>query len=133
MIYQVGHNLGESDYISVLLSIAIRISHSLNIHRVGPDRENTDPNGNSDGLATRLIEREVKKRVWWFIIRQDWLQIPFQNTYMIHASQFNTPMPLNCFDDERMIQDGKVVVQPDSTFTLNSYSNFLHEGESPFS
>ncbi|KAH7378229.1 hypothetical protein BKA66DRAFT_146951 [Pyrenochaeta sp. MPI-SDFR-AT-0127] len=127
VLLQVAYNLDQSDLISVLLSAAIRTSQSLELHRLGPDQElNSRPTNTSTDQY--LIDREVKKRTWWFLVRQDWLQIPFQNTFIIHASQFNTPMPLNCYDDEiRMISDGKIAVQPYTTYTQTSYSNELHK------
>jgi hypothetical protein len=80
-------------------------------------------------ITQYLIEREVKKRTWWFLVRQDWLQIPFQNTFVIHANQFNTPMPLNCYEEEsEMVRDGRIVVQPKSVFTQSSYCNEIHQG-----
>lgn len=128
VLLQVAYNLDQGDLFSVLLSAAIKISQSLGLNRLGPDREAFYcPEGTT--LAQYLIEREVKKRNWWFLVRQDWLQIPFQNTFVIHANQFNSPVPHNCFEDEeRMIQDGNVVVQPSTTYTQNSYSNEIHKG-----
>ena len=128
ILLQVAYNIDQADLISVLLSAAIRISQSLGLHRLGPDRDNVlPPEGTT--ITECLIDREVKKRTWWFLVRQDWLQIPFQNTFVIHANQFNTPLPLNCHEDiSKMVQDGKVVVLPNTTFTPTSYSNELHKG-----
>jgi hypothetical protein len=75
------------------------------------------------------VEREVKKRAWWFLVRQDWLQIPFQNTHLIYANQFNTPMPSNCYDDDERMTDGSEVIrQDDSILTNNSYTHQLNKG-----
>ncbi|KAJ4296358.1 hypothetical protein N0V90_006403 [Kalmusia sp. IMI 367209] len=130
VLSQVAHNLDQSDLVQVLLSTATRISQSLGLNRLGPDREPLHlPEGTT--VIRYLIDREVKKRTWWFLVRQDWLQIPFQNTFVIHANQFNTPMPLNCYEDEHdMIQGRKIVVQPLLTYTQTSYSNEIHKGNS---
>ncbi|KAG7139569.1 hypothetical protein HYQ45_003477 [Verticillium longisporum] len=70
-----------------------------------------------------LAEREIQKRIWWFLVRYDWLQIPFQNICQIHPTQFTTPMPLNCFDEpERMIRDGMVVTQSDRVPTSTRWT-----------
>lgn len=123
LLIYVGYNLGQSDKISVLLSCGIRIAQSLCIHRLGPDR--TSPAATSK----QLIDREVQKRCWWFLVRQDWLQIPFINTYSIHPTQFNTPMPKNCFEDyDRLIVDGLLVEQPKNTYTQTSYTSVLNDG-----
>ncbi|KAF5552577.1 hypothetical protein FMEXI_2728 [Fusarium mexicanum] len=115
---EFAHNLDKSDLICVLVSAAIRIAQCLNLHRLGHD----DPGAS----VNEAIDREVRKRVWWFLVRYDWLQIPFQNTCQIHYSQFNTPMPANCHDDEqRMIQGGRVNAQPAEICTITTWTNCL--------
>ncbi|KAF4419929.1 hypothetical protein FACUT_11370 [Fusarium acutatum] len=114
----VAHNFDKSDLICVLVSTAIRIAQCLNLHRLGID----DPCAG----VNEAIDREVRKRVWWFLVRYDWLQIPFQNTCQIHYSQFNTPMPANCHDDEqRMIKDGRIDTQPAENSTITTWTNCL--------
>ncbi|GAM34098.1 C6 transcription factor [Talaromyces pinophilus] len=119
MLIHVGYNLGQSDLIASLMGSAIRIAQSLGLHRLGPDKlDSSGGTADSPRKTRKLIDREVKKRIWWFIIRQDWLQIPFMNTYTIHASQFNTPRPKHCVDDPKeMVKDGSIV-----ELDLNSYS-----------
>ncbi|KAF5712843.1 transcriptional regulatory [Fusarium globosum] len=117
-LLSVAHNFDKSDLICVLVSSAIRIAQCLNLHRLGLD----DPGAG----VNEVIDREVRKRVWWFLVRYDWLQIPFQNTCQIHYSQFNTPMPANCHDDEeRMIKDGRVDAQPAEICTTTTWTNCL--------
>lgn len=131
VLLQVAHNFDQSDMIAVLVAAAIKICQCLNVHRLGPDREELTIRMDTDMAVQYLIEREVKKRVWWFLIRQDWLQIPFQNTYLVHASQFNTPMPINCHDNlDRMICDGRVVAQPEQVYTQCSYTHGISLGKS---
>ncbi|SCV39227.1 uncharacterized protein FFB14_07130 [Fusarium fujikuroi] len=118
LLVQVAHNFDKSDLICVLVSAAIRIAQCLNLHRLGFDDPGADVN--------EVIDREVRKRIWWFLVRYDWLQIPFQNTCQIHYSQFNTPMPANCHDDEeRMIKDGKIDAQPAEISTITTWTNCL--------
>ncbi|KAG7409084.1 putative transcription factor lepB [Fusarium oxysporum f. sp. rapae] len=118
LLVQVAHNFDKSDLICVLVSAAIRIAQCLNLHRLGLD----DPGAG----VSEVVDREVRKRVWWFLVRYDWLQIPFQNTCQIHYSQFNTPMPANCHDDEqRMIKDGRVNAQPAEICTITTWTNCL--------
>ncbi|KAF5011701.1 hypothetical protein FDECE_2210 [Fusarium decemcellulare] len=125
LLMQVAHNFDKSDLICVLISTAIRISQCLNLHRLGADRPGTT---SVKGDVQNVIDREVRKRVWWFLVRYDWLQIPFQNTCQIHLAQFNTPMPANAFDDpERMIQNGAIVSQPDDVCTSSSWTNCLNQ------
>lgn len=122
LLVQVAHNFDKSDLICVLVSSAIRIAQCLNLHRLGLD----DPGAG----VNEVIDREVRKRVWWFLVRYDWLQIPFQNTCQIHYSQFNTPMPANCHDDEeRMINDDRVNVRPAEICTITTWTNCLAQSK----
>ncbi|CAH0045305.1 unnamed protein product [Clonostachys solani] len=129
VLLQVAHHYDQSDTICVLVAAAIRIAQCLNINRLGPDPNMNAPSTiDASSVVSALIEREVKKRVWWFLVRQDWLQIPFQNTCLIHFTQFNTPMPVNCFEDaDEMISDGKVVAQPENVFTQTSFTHVLNQ------
>ncbi|KAF5560649.1 hypothetical protein FPHYL_6556 [Fusarium phyllophilum] len=118
LLVQVAHNFDKSDLICILVSAAIRIAQCLNLHRLGLDDPVAD--------ANEVVDREVRKRVWWFLVRYDWLQIPFQNTCQIHYSQFNTPMPANCHDDEqRMIKDGRIDAQPAEISTITIWTHCL--------
>lgn len=83
-----------------------------------------------NALVPLLIDREIGCRAWWFLIREDWLQIPFQNTYTIHPTQFNTPLPKNCFDEfDSMVQAGEIVDQGIETHTDCSYTSVLNNGK----
>ncbi|CAI6079997.1 unnamed protein product [Clonostachys chloroleuca] len=129
ILVQVAHHYDQSDTICVLLAAAIRIAQCLNINRLGLDPKMNVPSTIAmSSVVSSLIEREVKKRVWWFLVRQDWLQIPFQNTCLIHFTQFNTPMPVNCFENaDEMISDGRVVAQPQNVFTQTSFTHVLNQ------
>ena len=133
LLIMIGHNIGESDRICVLLASGVRIAQCLGLHRLGRDPVFEITEKTSDevilGIQRRLIDREISKRAWWFLIRQDWLQIPFMNTYSIHPSQFNTPMPKHCHDDvSRMIVDGIVIDQDPEVYTNGSYINLMNKG-----
>ncbi|KAH7174123.1 uncharacterized protein B0J16DRAFT_387948 [Fusarium flagelliforme] len=122
LLVQVAHNFNKSDLICVLVSSGIRIAQCLNLHRLGPDPII------SSGNVQDTVDREVKKRVWWFLVRYDWLQIPFQNTCQIHMSQFDTPMPVSFHDDMgRMVADGNVNAQPADSYTITTWTRCLHE------
>ncbi|KAF2718166.1 hypothetical protein K431DRAFT_287902 [Polychaeton citri CBS 116435] len=82
-----------------MLAAVVRISQYLGMHRLDLDRPELTASKGTTLAARFLVDREVKKHVWWFLVRQDWLRIPFQDTFLIHPAQFNTPMPLNFFND----------------------------------
>ncbi|KAG7108976.1 very-long-chain (3R)-3-hydroxyacyl-CoA dehydratase like protein [Verticillium longisporum] len=125
LLLQVAHNFDKSDMVCILVSTAIRISQCLNLHVLGQDAPTTaTTNGTGRKRSDQeLVEREIQKRIWWFLVRYDWLQIPFQNICQIHPTQFTTPMPLNCFDElERMIRDGMVDAQSDHVPTSTRWT-----------
>lgn len=132
LLIYIGHNTGESDRISVLLASGSRIAQCLAIHRLGPDHKSNISQCADPTLRTRrLIDREISKRVWWFLVRQDWLQIPFNNTYNIHPSQFNTPMPSNCDENDLdVVVDGEVKQHEQDHYTQGSYTSVLNYGTS---
>ncbi|KAL4791921.1 hypothetical protein BDV19DRAFT_401014 [Aspergillus venezuelensis] len=128
LLIYIGHNIGQSDRISVLLACAVRISQCLCLHRLGPDSTtNARTDEDRPTMQRQLIEREVSKRVWFFLVRQDWLQIPFNNTYTIHLTQFNTPMPSNCDEEiEHMFNADGVIDHEQEHYTQGSYTAVLN-------
>jgi hypothetical protein len=133
LLIYVGHNIGQSDRISVLLSCGIRIAQCLCLHRLGPEPmvEKKNKGEAEQTIQRRLIDREVSKRVWWFLVRQDWLQIPFNNTYTIHPTQFNTPMPMNCDEDiAQIFKSNRIIDHDQEHYTQGSYTTVLNHGKS---
>ncbi|KAJ5107212.1 C6 transcription factor [Penicillium angulare] len=128
LLIYIGHNIGQSDRISVLLASAGRIAQCLGLHRLGPVKATAESQETESLLHKQsLIDREVSKRAWWFLVRQDWLQIPFNNTYSIHPTQFTTPMPKNCDDDiSCMIVQGEVLDHGPEHYTQGSYTSVLN-------
>ena len=64
---------------SVLLASAVRIGHSLGLHRLSrPKKSAYDPDG--DNLP-ETIQKEVGRRVWQQLATQDWFSVPFSETY----------------------------------------------------
>ncbi|GAA6006025.1 hypothetical protein JCM11491_004094 [Sporobolomyces phaffii] len=96
--------VGGSDLIATLLACGIRIAQHLNIHRFASDQEwesrrranGIDPKS-QEGIKG-LIQRELRKRLWYTLTIEDWLCIPFRRSYTIFPTHFTTPLPLNCHD-----------------------------------
>lgn len=71
----------------MLLACAVQIAQCLCLYWLGQDHpRNRHTNDKVEAMQQRLIDREVLKRVWWFLVRQDWLQIPFNNIYTIYPT-----------------------------------------------
>ncbi|KAL2823905.1 putative C6 transcription factor [Aspergillus cavernicola] len=129
LLIYIGHNIGQSDRISVLLACGVRIAQCLCLHRLGSD-SGTNINQAEEcqqAMQRRLVDREVSKRVWWFLVRQDWLQIPYNNTYTIHPTQFNTPMPMNCDEEVPIMFHSRSIIDHDHEhYTQGSYTMVLN-------
>lgn len=130
LLIYIGHNIGQSDRISVLLASASRIAQCLGLHRLATETPSNILQCDDTNTKQRhLMEREVSKRTWWFLVRQDWLQIPYNNTYNIHPSQFDTPMPKNCDEDSfKMITFEDIPDQSKDHYTQGSYTSVLNQG-----
>ncbi|GAA5925623.1 hypothetical protein JCM1841_004790 [Sporobolomyces salmonicolor] len=99
-------DVGGSDLIATLLACGIRIAQHLNIHRFSGDQEwearrranGVDPK--SEQGVKQLIQREVRKRLWYALATEDWVSIPYRRAYAIFPSHFTTPLPSNCTDED---------------------------------
>ncbi|GAA5918046.1 hypothetical protein JCM6882_008154 [Rhodosporidiobolus microsporus] len=99
-------DVGGSDLIATLLACAIRIAQHLNLHRFASDQA-WDAKRRANGVDPKsaqgirgLIQREVRKRVWYALCAEDWYSIPYRRAYAIFPSHITTPPPLNCHDSD---------------------------------
>ncbi|GAA5855309.1 hypothetical protein JCM9279_001943 [Rhodotorula babjevae] len=99
-------DIGESDLIATLLAAGIRIAQHLKMHLFGDDaawdakrrKNGVDPA--SDEGVKGLIEREIRKRVWYGLLTEDWISLHGRRAYAVSPTHFTTPLPLNCTDDD---------------------------------
>lgn len=94
---------------NALIATGIRIAQNLGLHRLG---------GEAEGLSEGLISREMGRRVWHALTRQDDFFIPFVESYFVSPEFNKTEKPRNCCDEE-------MVSLPDSVPTPMSYCRFL--------
>ncbi|CAK7235490.1 hypothetical protein SBRCBS47491_009310 [Sporothrix bragantina] len=104
---RIAHNLDRTDLNAILVGAAVRIAHCLGLHKI------SDPVVTPDGLQSEFgwhehVEIETGKRVWLQLVIQDHFQIPYTDTYIIHPSQYMTPLPQNCNDDDMVDRDPAV-------------------------
>ncbi|KAE9363025.1 hypothetical protein N431DRAFT_489964 [Stipitochalara longipes BDJ] len=82
-----------------LLTTAAAIAKGLRFHRLDADNESSD-----ETSARLLIDREVKRRVFWHIATTDWLLSnvsgPYEGTYFINPNHVNVKPPKDCNDDD---------------------------------
>jgi hypothetical protein len=114
--------MSGSNLLAVLLSSAARIAQALNMHRIGPDPSNIQPE--------KRLDREIQKSMWLFLCVQDWFFIPFVNSHCIYPNHCTTPLPLNC-DGIAGIQQGNDTFNalPMNTPTHMTYLLNMYKGE----
>ncbi|KAJ4251873.1 hypothetical protein NW762_011170 [Fusarium torreyae] len=112
---RVAHNLDQSNLNATLVGAAIRIAHNLGLHKI-----ESDPKICTDAREVwfRAIEIEVGRRCWNQLVIQDYFQIPFTGTYVIHPWHYTTTLPINCHDED-------MVMREEETPTINSYPRTL--------
>ncbi|BGP49130.1 hypothetical protein JCM10450v2_005011 [Rhodotorula kratochvilovae] len=104
-IYAVScQDVGESDLIATLLAAGIRIAQHLKMHLFCSDDE-WDAKRRKNGIdpaseagVKGLIEREIRKRVWYGLLTEDWISLHGRRAYAVSPTHFTTPLPLNCTD-----------------------------------
>ncbi|KAK8858404.1 hypothetical protein IAR55_002631 [Kwoniella newhampshirensis] len=99
-----GHNVCESDLLSSLLAIGIKLAQTLNLHSLGRAREKS------------VIDWELGKRVWWSLTMEDWFAIPFRGVWSVQPDHFDTPLPSNCHDSD--LASGHNPTRPESEATV---------------
>ncbi|BGP49147.1 hypothetical protein JCM10450v2_005029 [Rhodotorula kratochvilovae] len=52
----------------------------------------------SEAGVKGLIEREIRKRVWYGLLTEDWILLHGRRAYAVSLTHFTTPLPLSCTD-----------------------------------
>lgn len=104
-----GHNVADSNLLSTYLAISIKTAQMLNLHHLAGESARIEALLRSEGgeikdsspeWRSRIIRLEIGKRVWWSIVQQDYLALPFCGSSMINPRHHDTPLPVNVHDDE---------------------------------
>ncbi|MCO5588216.1 hypothetical protein L7F22_042171 [Adiantum nelumboides] len=104
-----GHNVADSNLLSTYLAIGIKTAQMLNLHHLAGESarveallysEGGEIKDNSPDWRSRIIRLEVGKRIWWSLVQQDYLALPFCGSSMINPRHHDTPLPVNVHDDE---------------------------------
>ncbi|KAH8922834.1 hypothetical protein BT69DRAFT_1319917 [Atractiella rhizophila] len=111
------HEVGGSESIGTLLGAGLKIAQSLNLHRLGKDVDWKVKDG-ATANAKQLVGREIRKRVWWAMINQDWFNMPYRYCCSSSPAQFDTDLPANAHDED--LDKGYLNVQPRSIPTIAS-------------
>lgn len=135
-----GHNVCESDLLSSLLAIGIKMAQTLGLHKLGgPAKAIEAWTAGRESLETTysreyLIEVELGKRIWWALVQEDWFAIPFRGVWgerdfrpqiilrhlsdilAIQPDHYDTPEPSNCHDAD--LESGRIISRPENQVTV---------------
>lgn len=75
------HTLGFSNSQSTMLASAVRIAHSLGIHRLPPARSKKGTVDADAEIPSDILQKEMGRRLWLQLASQDWFSVPFSETY----------------------------------------------------
>lgn len=98
-----GHNVCDSDLLSNLLAVGIKIAQSLGLHCLGrraeaiTARQQNGDDMSSPLIVAEIISLEIGKRVWWGLVLEDWFAIPFRGVW----SKSSLHIPNNTMTDLR--------------------------------
>ncbi|GAA5831778.1 hypothetical protein JCM11251_003876 [Rhodosporidiobolus azoricus] len=109
-----------SNLFPMLLSLGISLAQDMGLHRL-PSEEAWQASVVGQPLEQRarsLIAYETRKRVFWALTTQDWMNIPYRRTTQVQPTQVTTPLPANAHDEDLMT--GVLVNRPPSEFTFTS-------------
>jgi hypothetical protein len=110
-VYQ--QNLDEADSHWALLGSAIKIAQNLGLSRLGAEKEGR----RHPEQWKSVIRRETARRIWWFLVFDDWSHAAAHNgTYSIHPTQNHTDFPANV-DDVDIAEGKEVHSKPMSEYT----------------
>ncbi|KAI5479781.1 hypothetical protein MNV49_002593 [Pseudohyphozyma bogoriensis] len=107
--------------IATLITTGLSIAQDLGLHQMVSD-ETWDISTSALPAAERnasLITREINKRVFWALVREDFFAIPFRRSYALRPSQISTPLPLNISDWD--LCNGFTTNASQETFTVVSF------------
>ncbi|GAA5918047.1 hypothetical protein JCM6882_008155 [Rhodosporidiobolus microsporus] len=109
-----------SNLFPMLLSLGISLAQDMGLHRL-PSEEAWQASVAGQSLEQRarsLIAYETRKRVFWALTTQDWMNIPYRRTTQVQPTQVTTPLPANAHDEDLMT--GVLINRPPSEYTYVS-------------
>ncbi|RMZ81526.1 hypothetical protein DV737_g2444, partial [Chaetothyriales sp. CBS 132003] len=91
------HIVGFSSTQTTLLGTALKIAQGLGLHKLEreEDEYSVDPSNLRPAQRTKIIQREVGRRIWTQLCVQDWFAVPFLDMYSIQRLHFSTVLPNN--------------------------------------
>ncbi|KAJ5724648.1 hypothetical protein N7493_006376 [Penicillium malachiteum] len=97
--FMITNLVGVASQAWYVFSNAIAVARRLNLHRIDHPQRST-----VDGPQPESIQKEMGRRVWWYLIGTDWqfsqYAGPQKGTYSINPQHMATNKPLNANDED---------------------------------
>lgn len=125
ILTQSAHVLGHSSTQSTLLGSAMKIAQGLGLQRLALDDDETTITARTGNLMvpaqrSKIIQREVGRRLWAQLCIQDWFSIAFSEMYFINPLHFKTVKPHN-------MDDSTLEIYIDEVPTQAAFMNYLYD------
>jgi hypothetical protein len=129
LISVYAYNVDEqADAAFALVGTAIKIAQNLSLNRLDDKRfmekevaKNRLASGGRDTGEVSLLQIELSKRVWWYLIWLDWSHaLSHGGSYSIHPAHNSTNLPSN-INDEDLVRSRKwVEAKPLEEYTVSA-------------
>ncbi|KAL4897040.1 hypothetical protein BDV59DRAFT_169655 [Aspergillus ambiguus] len=97
--YVLSYMDGFSDKVNLLRTRTLLMARGMQIHRLDTSRRKEERRIN----GYNLVEIEVQRRIWWYIVSSDWLLAltggTCEGSYLAHPSHMSVNYPSNVDDD----------------------------------
>ncbi|PWN36511.1 uncharacterized protein FA14DRAFT_3483 [Meira miltonrushii] len=118
----------QADAAYALVGASIKIAQNLALNRLDDvrflekERQKNKSAGASAQQQQSPLERELGKRVWWYLVWLDWSHaLSHGGCYAIHPSHNRTNLPAN-INDEDLTASATVVPKPLEEYTSMSFT-----------
>lgn len=128
LISVYAYNVDEqADAAFALMGAAIKIAQNLNLNRLDDapfmEKESTKTRLTSGGKDTGQmthLEREMSKRVWWYLIWLDWSHaLSHGGSYSINPTHNKTTLPSNVDDEDLETKEATLQIKPLEEYTVS--------------
>jgi hypothetical protein len=130
LISVYAYNVDEqADAAYALVGASIKIAQNLGLNRLDDARflereraKNRITSGGTDAGQESKLEREIGKRVWWYLVWLDWSHaLSHGGSYSINPAHNKTNLPTN-IDDEDLEDEGILQAKPLEEYTSTSFT-----------
>ena len=131
LISVYAYNVDEqADAAYALVGASIKIAQNLCLNRLDDVRfmekekaKNRLSSGGSESSEQSLLEREMGKRVWWYLVWLDWSHaLSHGGSYSIHPAHNRTNLPANVDDGVFDTKQSSLQAKPLEEYTSMSFT-----------